>query len=58
MREVEDDTMVTDLLSDLRHFCDRNAVDFDQCSLMAEIHHNEEVAEEAGEGYGEQKGKE
>lgn len=42
------------ILADLLHFCDRHAIDFDQCSTMAEIHHNEEVAEEAGEGFGEE----
>jgi hypothetical protein len=34
---------VTDLITDLRHFCDREEIDFDAAVEMSEIHHEEEV---------------
>lgn len=33
---------LTDMLTDIRHYCVQAKIDFDKCVLMSEIHHNEE----------------
>lgn len=38
--------IVTDLLTDLRHFCTGPGVDFDQASRMAQMHYEAEIDEE------------
>lgn len=37
-------TLVVDLMSDLRHYCGANGIDFDDCVRISEGHHVEEVA--------------
>ncbi|MCA9307473.1 MAG: hypothetical protein KDA16_13135 [Phycisphaerales bacterium] len=36
---------VTDILADIRHWCDAYAVDFDNCNRIAADHHQAEVAD-------------
>ena len=33
---------LTDMLTDIRHYCVLAKIDFDKCVLMSEIHHNDE----------------
>lgn len=40
----EDDTALVDLLCDLMHWCDRNAVDFEQCLQLARLHYEAETS--------------
>lgn len=40
---------LTDMLTDLRHYCVQAKIDFDKCVMMSEIHHNDE---RGGKGYG------
>lgn len=37
---------VTDILADLRHYCDENGVDFHQACDMSYQHYNAELTEE------------
>ena len=39
----EKETVVRDLLSDIRHWCDVNEINFDDESYWAEFHYNEEL---------------
>lgn len=41
-----EDQHLTDMLADLRHWCEENAVDFDRANAMAQDHFR---AEQAGE---------
>lgn len=33
---------LTDMLTDIRHYCVKAKIDFDKCVLMSEIHHSDE----------------
>lgn len=33
---------LTDMLTDIRHYCVQEEIDFDQCVFMSEIHYNDE----------------
>jgi len=37
-----EDTYVTDFLTDLRHFCKEEKIDFDRCLSISQSHHEEE----------------
>lgn len=42
-RQRSDDAQsLTDLLADLRHYCQRENIDFDTACIMSEIHYQEE----------------
>jgi len=41
-----------DLLSDLRHYADREGIDFKACLDFAEMHYEAEIAEELGNQFG------
>jgi len=43
---AEPDEAVTDLLTDLRHYCDRENLDIADRDRLAEIHYQAELAEE------------
>lgn len=43
----EPDTLVSDLLADLMHFCDRDGINFTLCFQRATSYHRDELAEEA-----------
>lgn len=40
-------TVVTDLLADLMHLCDRDGIDFETCLIGGRGHYEEELQEEA-----------
>lgn len=42
-RKEGNDVVVTDMLTDLRHWCDCYAVDFEQALSMSEIHYEAEA---------------
>lgn len=48
----EPEQVLTDLLCDLRHYADLNAIDFETCHQRAVSHHNQELAEEIGNQFG------
>jgi hypothetical protein len=52
--ELYDDpeTVLTDLLCDLRHYADRESIDFKTCLDRAEMHYDAEVEEELGNQFG------
>jgi hypothetical protein len=52
--ELYDDpeTVLTDLLSDLRHYAGRETIDFKTCLDRAEMHYDAEVEEELGNAFG------
>lgn len=39
----DDQTIMTDLLCNLRHYADRNGIDFRQCLRIANVHYQEET---------------
>lgn len=41
--DSDDDTIITDLLANLMHYCDAKLVDFEACLRMANGHHDAEV---------------
>ena len=43
--DIADET-ITDLLTDLMHFCDEQGIDFESCLRMANMHYEAEVAHE------------
>ncbi len=49
MHGEESETIITDLLCDLMHFCNLNGIDFQGCVEMAEGNYREELADEAEE---------
>lgn len=51
--EDEGETMVSSLLADIRHYCDAQAVDFDDCLRLSEIHHDTEVTEDEAKKTGQ-----
>lgn len=46
------DRVLTDLLSDLRHYAGREDIDFKACLDRAEMHYEAELAEEPGNAFG------
>lgn len=42
----EDETQISDLLSDLMHYADEQGVDFDDCIEVAKRHYDNEVKQE------------
>lgn len=46
--DVDPQTELSDLLSDLRHWAAENEVDFDKASITAEVNFNCEQDEESG----------
>lgn len=45
---AEPDEAVTDLLTDLRHYCDRENLTLTELNRIAETHYEAELAEEGG----------
>jgi len=48
--EIEQDAVVIDALTDLRHLCDAGGWDFANLDRIAHQHCLEELSEEAGDG--------
>ena len=42
----DSDAVLVDILTDLRHWCDENELDFQHAHTMSEVHHEAEVQEE------------
>ena len=40
------ETVITDMLSDLQHYCEFHGLDFDALQSMARIHYHEESSQE------------
>ena len=45
-RDTEPETAICDLLADLRHYCDANAMDFGEQDRLARMHYLAELMEE------------